>query len=252
MLLDTRFYYLIQLRAVLGNTVSPITSLAFLPDTVSNFFTNMYYTRDSLERELARVNQELEKQRLSMLRLAHLQAENERLNELLRASAIVEDPMMRSQIIGINPDPYNKRILVNRGANDNVFIGQPVLDASGIMGQVVEVLDDTSWVLLVSDPLHATPVVVNRNGIRAIAIGSNDMLHTIRLENVPNTTDILVGDLLVTSGLGGLFPAGYPVGTITSIERNVGQPFAEIRVSPQAEIDRSRHLLMVFPQRLKK
>src|SRR5690606_3307362 len=122
---------------------------------------------------------------------------NRRLNELLNASTIVDEKVMRAQLTGEAPDPYRRRVLINKGTGDDVFVGQPVLDAFGLMGQVVEVGPYRSWVLLVTDPQHATPVQVNRNGVRAIVSGSQVNLNELEVRNMPLTSDIEVGDLLV-------------------------------------------------------
>jgi rod shape-determining protein MreC len=193
------------------------------------------------------LKEQLLMQQYDLQKLGHLEAENRRLNELLKASSIVNDPVARAQLLGESPDPFVKRVLINKGSKEGAFIGQPVLDAYGLMGQVVEVEPLTSWVLLITDPLHATPIQVNRNGIRAIASGTADGLNQLTLDNMPNTADIMVGDVLVTSGLGQRFPAGYPVGVVSSVELNTGQPFARVLVTPTAQLDRSRNVLLVFP-----
>ena len=178
--------------------------------------------------------------------MAHLTAENNRLNELLYASTIVDERVVRAQLIGEATDPYVRRVMINKGEHDGVYLGQPVLDAFGLMGQVVEIEPYNCWVLLVTDPQHSTPVQVNRNGVRAVVSGSQSNPGEMALRNLPNTADIQVGDVLETSGLGQRFPAGYPVGMITSVVHDPGQPFAIVRVSPSARLDRSRNVLLVF------
>ena len=168
-----------------------------------------------------------------------------RLRELLSSSATMDDKVIVGELIGVDPNPYSHRILLDKGSRDGVFLGQPVLDARGLMGQVVEVMPYTSRVLLITDTSHAVPVQVNRNGLRAIANGLG-LPESIELRHVADTADIKVGDLLVSSGLGQHFPAGYPVATVTEVNRDTGQPFAVVRAAPTAALNRSRHMLLVF------
>jgi len=144
----------------------------------------------------------------------------------------------------VNLDPYSHLLQVNKGSVDGVFEGQPVLDAKGIMGQIDEVGPLSSVVRLVTDPSHAIPVQVVRSGVRGIAMGTGD-LRSLELINVPNNADVVEGDLLVSSGLGGRFPPGYPVGTVTVVDLDPSQPFARIKARPTAELDRSRTVLLV-------
>jgi len=249
MFADSRFDYLSRVRYYTALLVAPVHVLATLPGLAVDSVMGLFQTRGQLEEENARLQEQLLMQQYQLQKLDHLTAENRRLNELLKASTVVDGVVMRAQLTGESPDPFAKRILINKGSADGVYIGQPVLDADGLMGQVMDVEPLTSWVLLISDPQHATPVQVNRNGLRAIAAGTRDSLHFLTLNNVPNTADIETGDVLVTSGLGDRFPAGYPVGVVNSVVRDPGKPFAEVMVAPTALIDRSRNLLLVFENR---
>jgi rod shape-determining protein MreC len=150
-----------------------------------------------------------------------------------------------TEVIGVSPNPVNHTVTIDRGTNDDVYIGQPVLDADGLMGQVVEVFDNYSKVLLITDINHALPVQVLRNGLRSIVEGTSDY-NQMSLRFVSPTVDIEEGDKLVSSGLGGRFPMGYPVGTVASISQKPGEKFMQIKVTPSAKLDRSRHLLLVF------
>ncbi|MBU2323899.1 MAG: rod shape-determining protein MreC, partial [Gammaproteobacteria bacterium] len=144
-----------------------------------------------------------------------------------------------------DPNPFTHRILIDKGERDGVFLGQPVLDASGLMGQVVEVMPYAARVLLLTDVTHSIPVQVNRNGLRAIATGTGNP-ERLELRHVADTADIKEGDLLVSSGLGQRFPAGYPVATVTEVIHDSGQPFAIVRAVPTANLNRSRYMLLVF------
>lgn len=249
MFADSRFNYLSQVRYYASMLVTPVHFIAAIPGNVSSFLLGSFQARTDLLEENAQLKEQLFLQRYQLQKLEHLKAENRRLNELLKASSDVEDLVVRAQLTGESPDPFVKRVLINKGLEDGVFVGQPVLDAEGLVGQVVEVEQLNAWVLLITDPQHKTPVQVNRNGVRATVSGTRDSLHMLTLENIPNTADIQEGDLLVTSGLGQRFPAGYPVGIVSSVIVDPGKPFAEVQARPAASIDRSRNLLLVFGSR---
>ena len=177
--------------------------------------------------------------------MASLQADNARLRALLNSTALLRDDVLVAELIGVSPDPVRHQVVLDKGDQDGVFVGQPLIDADGLMGQVVEVNALTSRVLLITDATHSIPVQINRNGVRAIAEGTG-VLGTLEVSHVAATTDIREGDLLVTSGLGGRFPVGYPVAEVAVVERDPGQPFARIFANPSAALDRSRHVLLVF------
>jgi len=177
--------------------------------------------------------------------MASLAAENVRLRQLLNSAEMVKDRVLVAELIGISPDPLTHRVIVNKGLQHGVYLGQPLLDAAGLMGQVVEVSDYTSQVLLITDATHALPVQVNRNGVRAVAEGIGD-LYQLKLRHLANTVDVREGDLLVSSGLGQRFPVGYPVAKVVSVVHDPGQPFARVVARPEAQLNRSRHVLLVF------
>jgi rod shape-determining protein MreC len=180
-----------------------------------------------------------------MQKLAALTEQNVRLRELLNSSALVNEKVEVAELIGMDPNPFTHRIIINKGERDGVVLGQPVLDARGLMGQVVELMPYTSRVLLLTDTTHSIPVQVNRNGLRAIASGTGNP-ERLELRHVADTADIKEGDLLVSSGLGQRFPAGYPVATVKEVIHDSGQPFAIVRAVPTAAFNRSRYLLLVF------
>jgi rod shape-determining protein MreC len=148
-------------------------------------------------------------------------------------------------VMDVDLDAFRQRVLVDKGARDGVFVGQAVLDSGGVFGQVARVDQLTSEVILLSDAAHAIPVQINRNGLRTIAVGTGES-NRLKLPYVSTSADVLKGDLLVTSGLGGGFPAGYPVGTVTEVKRDPAQSLAEVEVQPAAALDRSRELLFVW------
>jgi rod shape-determining protein MreC len=178
-------------------------------------------------------------------KLAALTEQNVRLRELLNSSALVNEKVEVAELIGMDPNPFTHRIIINKGERDGVVLGQPVLDARGLMGQVVELMPYTSRVLLLTDTTHSIPVQVNRNGLRAIASGTGNP-ERLELRHVADTADIKEGDLLVSSGMGQRFPAGYPVATVKEVIHDSGQPFAIVRAIPTAALNRSRYMLLVF------
>lgn len=240
-----RLHWLDDTRSVLLSIATPFYWLADLPARLGNWGGDTLVSRDTLLDE----NSALRAEQLVLLaklqKLASMATENVRLRELLNSTALVQDNVLVAEIIGVSPEPLNHYVVVNKGSKDQVFIGQPVIDAYGLFGQVIEVSPYSCRVLLISDSNHAIPVQVNRNGVRAIAEGVG-LLYELELSHVPATTDIEEGDILVSSGLGGRFPVGYPVATVRSIIHDPGQPFLSVKVTPKAHLNRSRHVLMVF------
>ncbi len=245
--IDHRFNWLDPVRFTLNIITAPVQYVADIPARLANWSEDSVRSRSSLEEENVRLQSEVLVLKRRVQKLASTLAENTRLKELMNASDIVDDEVLIAEIIGVDPDPYRHEVVINKGARDNVYVGQAVLDAEGLMGQVVEAGPFTSRVLLITDISHGIPVHLNRNGVRAIAVGSGT-LDRLTLIHVPDTADISLGDLLVSSGLGGRFPKGYPVGVVTKVEHDPGQPFAIVEAKPMANLDRSRHVLLVFSE----
>jgi rod shape-determining protein MreC len=156
-----------------------------------------------------------------------------------------------AQLLAVDTDPFVNQVVLDKGLHDGVFIGQPVLDANGVLGKVIQLGPWTSRVLLVNDNHSGVPVQITRNGIRAIAMGDS-YSGKLKLVNIPQTVDVIAGDMLVTSGLGENFPAGYPVGQVLSVVKDPGMQFAAIDVQPSAHADRSRQVLLVWPNQNQK
>jgi rod shape-determining protein MreC len=178
-------------------------------------------------------------------KFAALENENIRLRDLLDSSLKVKDRVLIAELIAVNLDPYVHQVLINKGANSGVFEGQPVLDANAVMGQVTSVTHYTSTVLMITDARHSLPIQILRTGQRAIAVGTGD-INRLHIPHLPNNTDIQVGDLLVTSGLGGRFPPGYPVATVTEAQRVEGKAFIDIVATPNAQLNHTREVLLVW------
>jgi len=237
--------WLQPVRYITGYLLALPQQIAVVPGEVSEWFSESSSTRQELmaeNKQLAARNLVLE---LRSQRLAAMEAENTELRELLSASEQVDDRVLVTSVIAVDPDPFSQQILINKGGEDGVFIGQPILDAHGLLGQVIDVMPYSARVLMIADSNHAIPVQVNRNGVRAIAVGTGS-LDELELIYVPNTADIKKDDLLVSSGLGGRYPRGYPVAVVTSVENIPGKSFAVVKARPSAQLDRSRHLLLVF------
>jgi rod shape-determining protein MreC len=232
-------------RAALDSLASPIYWVANLPTRLGLWTETRIQSRSQLLEENERLQQENLVLQGRSQQMASLQAENVRLRALLNSSALLRDDVLVAELIGVSPDPERLQLVLNKGESDGVFVGQPLIDADGLMGQIVEVSSGTSRALLITDVTHSVPVQVNRNGVRAIAEGTG-VLGSLEVRHVSATTDILPGDLLVTSGLGGRFPEGYPVAVVKEVERDPGEAFARVVAVPSAALDRARHVLLVF------
>ncbi len=243
--LDQRTPWAEPVRHVLAYLTAPIHYVAYLPVDSGQWLTEQAQSRSSLMEE----NQRLQRQSLileqKVQRLAVLEAENVRLRELLNSSADLDANVLVAEIIGVDPDPNRQELVINKGTGSDVFRGQAVLDAQGLIGQVVDAGPLSSRVLLLTDASHAMSVQVNRNGVRAVLAGNGQT--GLRLLYVPDTADIEEGDLLVSTGLGQRYPRGYPVGTVTSVRHQSGAPYADITALPTARIDRASHVLLVQP-----
>ena len=245
MVVDARLSFLQPLRTQLGLIIEPVYLLGRLPLNLWESATQELSSRSDLTAENERLKAEQLVLQRRLQKLAALTEQNVRLRELLNSSALVDDEVLATELIGVDPNPFSHRIIIDKGAKDGVVIGQPVLDARGLMGQVVEVMPYTSRVLLLTDITHSIPVQVNRNGLRAIATGTGNP-ERLELRHVADTADIKEGDLLVSSGLGQRFPAGYPVATVTEVVHDSGQPFAIVRAVPTANLNRTRYMLLVL------
>jgi rod shape-determining protein MreC len=232
-------------RGVLSTLVVPLHGIAALPYLVSYEVGDVVATRDSLSRRNAQLERRvLELSQISQQYLA-LQTENERLRGLLGSRSRLPEEVLIAEIIGVVPAPSAHQVILDKGANADVRQGDPVIDAHGLFGQVVEVNRFTSRVMLLTDSNHAVPVQVNRNGVRSIA-GGTGQFDMLQLENVSVTADIQRGDRLETSGLDGRFPAGYPVGYVDRVTIEPTAAFANVAVRPLAQLDRSRHVLVIL------
>lgn len=230
---------------MLSAVTFPFYWVSDLPSRLVNWGEDNTVSRAELLEDNSRLRSEALLLEAQVQQMASLRAENVRLRALLNSSALLQDNVLVAELVGISPDPARHLVVLDKGSSVGVYLGQPLIDANGLMGQVVEVASNSARVLLITDATHAIPVQVNRNGVRAIAEGIG-RLDRLELRHVASTEDIAVGDLLVSSGLGGRFPEGYPVATVTEVEIDPGQPFARVTAKPSAALNRSRHVLLVF------
>lgn len=240
---DSRSDSLQPLRAAISAALSPLVWIASAPSRLLNAAGDIDL-RASLESENRALKEQQLVQEVRLQKMAALEAENRRLRELLASASRLEDQVLIAEIVAINQDPYRHQITLNKGARDGVYRGQALVDAHGIMGQVVEVAGSSSKALLITDPDHGIPVEVNRTGLQTVAIGRGDE-RGLRLPFLPSNADIKVGDLLVSSALGGRFPSGYPVGEVYEIKHVAGEHFMEAYAHPSARLNQGRQALLV-------
>lgn len=244
MVLDSRQQYMPVVRTTLTVATYPIRYMIDLPSSVGGWLSETFASRRHLMLENEALHQEQLELKAREQKMAALEVENARLRALLGSTAKVQEHTIIAELTAVDMSPFSRQIILNKGSLHGVYEGQAMIDAHGIMGQIVHVSPLQSTAILITDPKHALPVEVNRNGLRSIASGTGESNRLI-LDQLPNNADILQGDLLVTSGLGGRFPAGYPVARVTEVVRNHDLPFAHVSAEPLAAIESSREVLLI-------
>ncbi len=249
MIIDTKVENFATARTYLNSMVSPLQYIANLPGAMLSWSADRFSSRQKLLEDNEELTNQLTLMSEQLQRFRILEQENKNLRKLLDAP--VRDSMhkMITELMAVDTNPYSHQIVINKGAIDGVFLSQSVLDDSGIVGQISEVGTTNSRVLLISDVTHAIPIRIERNNVRFIAVGDGS-LDSMQLQHVPHSADIEIGDVIVSSGLGEVFPEGYPVGTISNIVRNESRPFAEVTATPLAKLDRIKYLLLLWPEEL--
>ncbi|MBT2968995.1 MAG: rod shape-determining protein MreC [gamma proteobacterium symbiont of Ctena orbiculata] len=245
MVLDHRYNHLESLRSGLSVLLFPVQYLASLPVILSESASDAITSRSELESVREKLQAENLTLRARQQKFEALEAENMRLRGLLDSSFKVGDRVLIAELIAVEQDPFRQQVLINKGSTSELFVGQPVVDANAVVGQVTHINPLSASVLLITDATHALPVQVNRNGLRTIALGTG-LINRLELPHLPNNADIKVGDLLTTSGLGGSFPPGYPVAEVIDVNREPGQPFASVIAQTTAHLDRIREVLLVW------
>src|ERR1700678_3085652 len=244
-IVDKRYDQLGRIRRVLSIVAYPVQIAVASPFEGWDWFRESVTTRDALRADKTKLEAELRLAQFRLQRYEALEAETARLRGLRDSTVGVTDRFIVGDIMDVDLDAFRERVLVDKGASQDVFVGQAVLDSGGVFGQVARVEQYTSEVILISDPAHAIPVQINRTGLRTVAVGTGDTSR-LKLPYLPTSADVQEGDLLVTSGLGGGFPVGYPVGTVARVHRDPAQSLAEVDVRPAAALARSRELRFVW------
>ena len=245
MVLDHRQDHLSTVRRAIGTAVYPILVVVDAPFRLWTWIRESTSDRNQLHLDLGRLQAERLLTNARLQRLAALEAENARLRGLLEARTQVRDEVRVAEIMAVDANPYRHNLVIDIGERDGVYDGQAIVDADGVVGQVIETGLTTSQAILISDPSHALPVEVNRNGLRTIAKGTGEF-DSLDLPFLPNNADIRPGDLLVTSGLGGAFPSGYPVAVVRAVNRIPQEPFADVTATPSAALDQVREIMLIW------
>lgn len=246
MVADHSYQHLEAVRGFLSGAIAPLRYAVNAPAELLGWTSERMTSRDELIARIETLERANLRLRARQQKLETIRSENSRLRALLESSAKRDERVLVAELLAVDLDPYRQQVVLNKGTRVGVYRGQPVIDAYGIMGQVMHAGPLTATALLISDPNHALPVQINRNGLRTIASGTGEP-DRLDLLYIPNSADIRVGDLLVTSGLGGRFPANYPVGTVVEVDRRPGHQFARVTAEPEAQLDRSREVLLVWP-----
>lgn len=244
MYLDQRARWSERLRYGLQSAAYPVQVAVNSPAAAWHWLTGSLATRNSLRSQNLQLHTEVQSLRLELLRERALEQENSQLRELHRTLPPLVRKWLVAEVIGVDSGTLRQRLIINKGLHDGVHINQPVVDGSGVMGQVAHVGAWSSEVILITDPEHALPVQITRTGLRTIAVGSGNA-DELLLTYLAANSDVKSGDELVSSGLGGVFPAGYPVGHITGVRREANQLLAQVRAAPQAGIDRAREVMLI-------
>ena len=245
MYLDHRENHLDGIRQGIGAAVYPIQLVVDAPVRLWNWLGESTTSRNQLELDLGRLRAERLLTNARLQRLSALEAENARLRALLEARSTVRDEVRVAEIMAVDANPYEHNLIIDIGSRDGVYDGQAIVDVNGVVGQVIRTGVMTAQAVLISDADHALPVEVNRNGLRTIAVGTGE-IDRLDLPFLPNNADVRAGDLLVTSGLGGAFPSGYPVAVVNSVTRIPQEPFADVTATPAAALDQVREVMLIW------
>lgn len=248
MVVDHRMQYLDSFRNALTVIVYPIQYAVNFPVSATDWVEDNIKTREELLVENEKLDSQNAFLQAQMQKYMSLEIENMRLRRLLEASERLTDRVLTAELLGVDLDPFSHQVLINKGQRHDAYQGQPILDANGVYGQVVHVSPLSSTVVLITDPGHALPVQVNRSGLRTIAQGTG-VVDKLDLLHIPNNADIKEGDVMVTSGLGGVFPPGYPVAKVIEVKPDSSMPFATVTAKPLAELDKSREVLLVWKEK---
>lgn len=242
---DQHYKHMDSVRKVLASVAYPLVFVAGIPARSVGWVTDTFVSHKQLREHNKQLRLENLTLRGRLQRMEALEAENMRLRDLLGSSFKIGDRVLIAELESMDLDPYRQQVMINKGSSSGVFVGQPALDANAVMGQIIRVTPGSATVLMITDANHALPVQINRNGLRTVAQGTG-LINRLHLPHLPNNADVREGDLLVTSGLGGHFPPGYPVARVTEVRREPAKPFATVIATPSAHLERTREVLLVW------
>jgi len=244
MMVDHAHDSLAPVRSTLAVAMQPLQIAAELPGEFTEYLGH-YFDRGELISDNEALSQKVLLLKVRLQRLAALEAENERIRALLASASSLDQNVLIARILSVTPDPYRHYIKLNKGSADGVFVGQALIDANGIMGQITDVTPLDARAILITDANHGIPVEINRTGLQTIAQGTGKS-DQLRLPFLANNSDVEAGDLLVSSGLGGRYPAGYPVAKVTRVKHQPGDEFLDVIAEPTAHLNRGREVLLVW------
>lgn len=236
----------VQLRSWLTAAVSPLFYVANMPQDIMFGASEQFKSQQKILEENQQLKDSLLLQNGQLQRLQFLQQENDKLRALLGARPVTEGKRLIAEVLAVYSHPFSHQIVLNKGSTDGVSVGQPIIDDLGVLGQVVTVGPNSSRAILIADNTHAISARVERTGLSVVAEGIGQA-NSLRLIHLPHSTDVVEGDRLVTSGLDGVFPEGYPIAKVVNVVRDARQPFLQVTAEPYAKLDRIRYVLLVWP-----
>ncbi len=251
MIADHRGHHMERIRSGLNTVLYPIQILAALPAKATGYLHEATRTNTQLKDDYTRLHQDHLTLLAKLQRYEMLEADNARLRELLGAAQQVANRAVVVELLEVSPEPFTRKVVLAKGRRDGVYAGQPVIDATGIMGQITEVNEYTSRATLITDPSHAIPVQSLRTGLRAIVFGTGAQ-DSVEVPYLTNQADIQEGDEFVSSGMGGIFPPGYPVARVVKIVNDPNESFLKVTAKPAAGLNHSREVMLVWPVGLRK
>ena len=248
MVMDKRLEGFASVRAALSVPIAPFQYMVSWPANFIDNLKNAFSSHDALVKENLQLKTDQLQLRTQLQRLVAIESENNYLKSLMQSSHQVKGKTLIAELMAVTAEPFIRQVLLDKGSRDGVYVGQPVLDANGVMGQIMQVGPLTSRVLLINDPHSGIAVQNVRSGLRAVAVGDS-YSGKMRLLYVPKTADIKPNDMFITSGLGDHYPEGYPVGSVVTIDKDPAHQFADIFLQPSARLDSSRQVLLIWYRR---
>jgi len=245
MVADHRWNHLETLRSGLSNLIYPLRYTINIPGEFIQWIDQSITSHNDLINENRSLKQEHLLYQVRLQKMNTMELENQRLRKLLGTPRKASERVLIAEIFSVDQDPYKRLITINKDDDNGAYVGQAIIDAYGIMGQIIHVEASASTVMLISDSNHAIPIQINRTGLRGTVFGTGDSSR-LELRFIPHNAEIKVGDVVTSSGLGGRFPPNYPVGVISNIERPAGETFASIDIEPTAKLDQTREVLMLW------